>query len=74
MDLPLFSFAQQSIDSLWQSVKQRFRQWTKPDNHTPALSMVIDLTRTKSELVLENAFLCQQLILLQRQAGHPNLT
>ena len=74
MNFPLFSFVQQSIGSLWRAVKQRFRQWTKPDNHTLALNMAADLTRSKSELVLENAFLRQQLIVLQRQTGCPKLT
>ena len=29
--MPLFSFVRHSIDSLGQAVKQRLRQWTKPD-------------------------------------------
>jgi putative transposase len=39
-----------------------------------ALNVVLDLTRTKSELVLENALLRQQLIVLQRHVERPALT
>ena len=34
----------------------------------------MDLTRSKSELMLENALLRQQLIVLQRQVKRPALT
>ncbi len=74
MNLPLFSLVQHSIDSLCQAVKQRLRQWTKPDNHTLVLNAAMDLTRSKSELMLENALLRQQLIVLQWQVKRPTLT
>ncbi len=72
--MPLLSFVRHSIDSLGQAVKRRLRQWTKPDNHTVVLNAGVDLTRSKSELVLENALLRQQLIVLQRQTKRPALT
>lgn len=68
------SFLRQSVQLLCQAVKRRFRQWTKPNNHTLILNIALDLTRSKSELVLENALLRQQLIILQRQAKCPKLT
>ena len=34
----------------------------------------MDLTRTKSELLLENRLLRQQLIVLRRQAKRPTMT
>jgi len=46
------SFLRRSVQLLCQVVKQRLRQWTKPDKHTPALNVLIDLTRSQSELVL----------------------
>ncbi len=64
----------QSIGSLWQAVSRRFRQWTKPINGTPVPDAVLDLTRSKPELVLENALLRQQLIVLKRQIKRPKLT
>jgi hypothetical protein len=74
MNFPLFSLARNHMDSLFQVVKQRLRQWTKPDNHALVLNAASDLTRSKPELVLENMLLCQQLIVLQRQAKRPALT
>jgi hypothetical protein len=50
------------------------RQWTKLNNHTLPLNAVLDITCSKSELVLENALLRQQLIIFQRQTEHPRFT
>jgi hypothetical protein len=66
----LFFFAQ-SIGFLWQAVKRPFRQWTKPADNTLVLSTILAVTRSKSELVLENALLRQQLIVLRRQIKRP---
>jgi putative transposase len=68
------SFLRHIAHTLSQAVIQRLRQWTKPDNHTLTLNTALDLTRSKSELVLENALLRQQLIILQRQTKRPKLT
>jgi putative transposase len=68
------SFVRQSIEYVYQAAKQRLRRWTKPDNHDPVLNAAMDLTRTKSELLLENMLLRQQLIVLKRQAKRPALT
>ena len=59
-------FLRQIVHSLSQTVKQRLRQWTKPDNHTLVLNTALDLTRPKPELVLENLLLRQQLIVMKR--------
>ena len=74
MNSPLFFFARQSIGSLWQAVKRWLRQWAKPDNHSLALNTALDLTRSRLELMLENALLRQQLIVLKRQVKRPKLT
>jgi putative transposase len=68
------NFLRQIAHTLSQAVTKRLRQWTKPDNHTLAFNAALDLTRSKSELVLENALLRQQLIVLQRQTKRPKLT
>ena len=68
------TFLHSHILSLCQAVKQRLRQWTRPNNHTLILNTALDLTRSKPELVLENALLRQQLIILQRQTKRPKLT
>ena len=74
MDLNLLSFIRRYLDSLCRAVKRRLRCWTKPDTQSLALNAVLDLGRSKSELVLENALLRQQLIVLQRHVKRPTLT
>jgi putative transposase len=74
MGLNLPSFFRRCLDSLCHDVKRRLRRWTKPDNQSLALNAVLGLARSKSEWVLENALLRQQLIVLQRQVKRPTLT
>ena len=47
---------------------------TKPATPSLAGGLVTDLLRSKQELVLENALLCQQLIVLHRSVKRPALT
>ncbi len=65
------TFLHSHVVSLCQAVKQRLRQWTRPHNHALILNTALDLTRSKPELVLENALLRQQLIILQRLTKRP---
>ena len=76
MAFMLFGFIQCWLQSLYHKAKQRLRQWTHPDNSSDSLPIgtARDLTRSKSELILENALLRQQLIVLQRQGKRPSLT
>ena len=74
MIFSLVPFAQRCTDSLWQAIKRSLRQLTKPDNYSLALNAVLDITRSKTELVLENALLRQQLSVLQRQIQRPKLS
>jgi putative transposase len=48
--------------------------WTKPLTSSLPLGTLADLGRSKSELMAENAFLRQQLIMLQRQVKRPVCT
>ena len=57
MNFPLFPFVRQAADSLRQAVKQHLRRWTKPGNHALVPDAALDLTRSRAELVLENALL-----------------
>lgn len=50
------------------------QRWVKPTNQSLVLGTVADLTRGRSELVLENAFLRQQVIVLSREKKRPQLT
>jgi hypothetical protein len=46
--------------------KQRLRNLLKPRNYSLSTNALTSLTRSKSKLILENAFLLQQLIILDR--------
>ena len=67
------SFLHLHARSLWQTIKQSIRQWVKPDNYSPVLNAALDLSRSKSELMVENALLRQQLIIVQRETKRPKL-
>ena len=54
-----------------ESLHHRFIVWTTPDTTSLLLGTLTDLARSKSELVAENAFLRQQLIILRRQVKRP---
>jgi hypothetical protein len=68
------SFLRQNVHALCQAVKYLLHRWTKPSNDALVLNAAVDLTRSKTELVLENALLRQQLIVLKRQAKRPALS
>ncbi len=38
-------FVLKPVRSLLQAIKQRLRQWTKPDSRAPFLNVALDLTR-----------------------------
>ena len=56
------------------SLHHRYVAWTKPDTTLLLLGTLTDLTRSKSDLVAENALLRQQLIILRRQVRRPVCT
>src|SRR5215213_9126113 len=53
---------------------QRLLAFLKPATGTPIGGALGDLARTKAELLAENAFLRQQLLVLRRQVQRPALT
>ena len=55
-------------------VQQRVLQRTRPTSRSLFVGTWNDLTRTKAELIAENALLRQQLIILRRQVKHPLCT
>jgi putative transposase len=57
----------------WQRVQQAVLSWTKPVNSTLVVGVLQDLPRRKADLMLENALLRQQLIVLERQVKRPAL-
>ena len=55
-------------------LKERIKHWTKPASSVLIIGALSDLTRSHTDLVLENALLRQQLIVLKRQIKRPLLT
>jgi len=76
MAFMLVAFIQGWLQPVYHRAKQRLCQWTRPDNSSDSLAIgaARDLTRSRSGLILENALLRQQFIVLQRQGKRPSLT
>jgi putative transposase len=55
-------------------LNERYKEWTKPDTDSLITGTVIDGARSKRDLIAENAFLRQQLMVLKRQTPRPSLT
>jgi putative transposase len=53
-------------------LQERVLRWIKPPTTSLVVGMLADMTRSKSELLAENALLRQQLIILRRQVKRPN--
>src|SRR5258708_3804811 len=58
----------------WQQLREKVLGWTKPVNYSLAVGALRDLPCQKTDLMLENALLRQQLIVLQRQVKRPDLS
>ena len=55
-------------------IQQLIKQWAKPATQSSISGILSDLTRSRSDLVIENALLRQQLIVLNRQVKRPQIT
>jgi hypothetical protein len=55
-------------------LNERYKDWTKSDTDSLITGTVVDVARSKRNLITENAFLRQQLIVLKRQTSRPALT
>jgi hypothetical protein len=60
-------FIETILETIFEQIKHRVR----PEYPSLLTGAVLDLTRSRSELVLENAFLRQQLIVLNCQVIRP---
>src|SRR5262245_51884311 len=56
-----------------QCILSKLRAWTKPITNRPLVGTLADGTRSRPDLIVENALLCQQLLVLQRQEKRPKL-
>jgi hypothetical protein len=59
---------------LLNQVKESVKRWTKPASVSLAVSAINDLSKSKSDLIIENAMLRQQLIVLKRSVKRPKFT
>jgi hypothetical protein len=57
---------------LW--LQERIKRWIKPATSVLIIGALSDQTRSRADLVVENALLRQQLIVLNRQIKRPQLT
>jgi putative transposase len=55
-------------------LERQFKRWTQPAASKQVIGTLADLKRSKRELITENLFLRQQLIVLERQVSRPKLT
>ena len=55
-------------------LQQRIKHWAKPATLSLFSGVLSDLTRSRADLIVENALLRQQLIVLNRQVKRPLLT
>src|SRR5689334_1532306 len=55
-------------------VETRFRAWTEPSTDSTIGGVATDLVKSRRQVILENAFLRQQVIVLKRQVARPQLT
>ena len=72
--LALFHWLIQLFSRLITILEQAFLHLTQPTRHSITLSTLTDLTRSRSQLIAENALLRQQLIILERQVKKPRFT
>jgi hypothetical protein len=68
------SSIKQQCTALLRRAQHWFKSQLKPAVAAPVMQTLSDLTRSKAELVLENAFLRSQLVVLNRQVKRPSLT
>jgi putative transposase len=70
----LLNCARQIVTSGLLTLQNTLRSWTKPSSNSFAGGCIHDLTSSKVQLVIENALLRQQLIVLNRSVTRPRLT
>ena len=62
------------IGNILHWLHERIKFWTKPASSVLTIGTLLDITRSRTDLVIENALLRQQLIVLNRQIKRAQLT
>jgi hypothetical protein len=68
---PVLIFLRQRLALCFHALHDGIIRWLKPHSTSLLLGTIADLARGKSELLIENALLRQQLIILRRQVKRP---
>src|SRR6266496_1572672 len=55
-------------------LQKRIKSWIKPATPVLIIDLLSDLTHSRTDLIVENALLRQQLIILKRQVKRPQLS
>ncbi len=55
-------------------LQERIKSWIKPATPVLIIDLLSDLTHSRTNLIVENALLRQQLIILKRQVKRPQLS
>ncbi len=55
-------------------LQERIKSWIKPATPVLIIDLLSDLTHSRTDLIVENALLRQQLIILKRQVERPQLS
>ena len=63
-----------AIHRFWKDILQLVKYHTRPTTTAIAIGSLSDLKRNRKDLIIENAMLRQQLIVLKRQVKRPQLT
>ena len=70
----MFSTIWNTCKRLFNRIKESLKQLTKPVTAELAMNSIADITRRRKDLVVENAMLRQQLIVLKRSVKRPKFT
>lgn len=69
----MIAFLHRILVLLLSPISHHLGRRVQPDNHTLLPNAAVDIPRSKAELVVKNAFLRQQLMVLNRQVKRPVL-
>jgi hypothetical protein len=59
---------------IMKKLETQVKAWTKPTTDSLVVGTAADLVKSKEQLIMENALLRQQVIVLNRQVARPQLT
>ena len=70
----MFATILNTFQSFLSRLTEKFKKITRPATASLATDILSDLPRSKYDLIIENAILRQQLVVLNRTVKRPNLT